>query len=160
MESIARLRFKAGSTEVEYEGSASFLEGKLEATVAALMELAKGAPALTPSAEKSASEKGAQGAAELSTNTIATILDAKSCADLVIAAAARLSIVDGKLKFTRKEVIAQIKTATTFYKATYKGGNLSGALATLVKAKRLLLQGADEYALSATELKSLEAKLA
>lgn len=161
MEPIAKVRFKAGSIEVEYEGSASFLEGRLEAMVVAFMDIAKHAPTLPGAPDKSSSGKaaGALNGAELSTNTIASTLGCKTGSDLVIAAAAKLTLVDGKPKFTRKEITAEMKAATTFYKTTFLN-NLSASLDTLVKDQRLHLQAANEYAVSATELKSLEAQLA
>ena len=94
-----------------------------------------------------------------STNTIATILGAKSGPDLIIAASACFTLVQGKDRFTRKELLGEMQTAASFYKTTYNS-NFSKYLETLTKADRLRLVADNTYAVSAKEKQALEAKLA
>ena len=96
---------------------------------------------------------------DLSTNSIAAQLGAKSGPDMVIAATAHLMLSAGKDKCTRKEINAEMKGATTFYKKTMTN-NLTKSIDTLLKAKRLNLISKDVYALSADEKASLESQLA
>jgi hypothetical protein len=54
-----------------------------------------------------------------STDTIATMLGAKAGPGLVMAAAAHMHFVNGKQVFTRKEIIAEMRTATGHIKKSY-----------------------------------------
>jgi hypothetical protein len=96
---------------------------------------------------------------DYSTNTIAAHLNANSGPELVIAAAAHLAHVKKKDTFTRQEIHDEMKGATTYYKANMST-NLTKSLNTLVKNKRLNQVTKGMFALSATEKKALEGKLA
>ena len=108
------------------------------------------------------SSKGTSGTSDerldLSTDTIATILQAKSGTDLIVAAAAHLHFSAAKQKFTRQELTAQMRSAPGYFKETYVN-NLTTYLAALCKADRLRLVATDTYAISIKERKELEAKL-
>ena len=95
----------------------------------------------------------------LSTNTIATILRVDNGPELIIAAAAYLTIVKGQDRLSRKSLTEEIKSATSFFRATYLN-NLSAYLDRLVKADRLRLVAPNTYALSAAERQGLDANLA
>ena len=94
-----------------------------------------------------------------STNTIAALLEASTGSDLIIAAAARLILIDGKDTVTRTELLKEMQGAMTFYKQTMSN-NLSASLKALAKDDRLRLIGANTYALSQKERQKLEPKLA
>ena len=83
----------------------------------------------------------------------------KKTGDLVIAAAAQLTFVQQKDKFTRDDIAAEMKAAPIFFKQNMIG-NLTATLNTLTKADRLNQSGKDVYALSSSERTSLEPKLA
>jgi hypothetical protein len=105
-------------------------------------------------------DPGSNGSAlEHSTDTIATLINASSGSDLVVAAAAHLHFTRGKVKFTRQELTAEMRTAPAHYKESFLN-NLSKYLTSLTKADRLRLVGKDTYALSNKERKELETKLA
>jgi len=110
-------------------------------------------------AQKSEAKANGAGQVKLSTDTIATIVGASSGPDLVIAAAAHLHFSEGKSTFTRRELITQMRSAPSHYKATFLN-NLSSYLTGLTRADRLRLSGTDIYALSNRERQNLEAKLA
>lgn len=99
------------------------------------------------------------GSFEHSTDTIATLLRAKSGPDLIIAAAAHLHFVQGKQKFTRQDLTAEMRGARAHFKDTFVA-NLTSYLTGLTKADRLRLIAAGTYALSSKERQELEAKLA
>jgi hypothetical protein len=86
-------------------------------------------------------------------------LGVKSASDLAIAAAARLTFGKKQDKFTRREIGAEMKGATTFYKKNM-ASNLSTSLATLVNGNRLNQIEKDVYALTANERTTLEVKFA
>ncbi|WP_194469857.1 hypothetical protein [Bradyrhizobium sp. CCBAU 51753] len=95
---------------------------------------------------------------DLSTDTIANILEASSGADLIIAAAAQLHFVQAKQRFTRREITAEMRTAPGHFKEAFLN-NLSTYLKSLTKADRLRLVAADTFALSNKERQSLQEKL-
>ena len=159
----ARIRIKLGQIEIEYEGDAAFLKKDLFETVKEVFELQKTypAPATPPPGALAAPAGGASGGEiDHSTDTIATLIGAKTGSDLVIAAAAHLHFVQGKPSFTRQEIITEMRTAPSYFKETYVN-NLSKSLRTLTKGKDRLRRGSkDTYALSKNEKLDLETKLA
>jgi hypothetical protein len=96
---------------------------------------------------------------EYSTDTIATLIGAKSGPDLILAAAGHLHFAQGKPKFTRQELTTEMRSAPAHFKETFVN-NLSTYLTGLTKADRLRLVGAHTYALSSKERQDLEARLA
>lgn len=166
---IAKIKLRVGSMELEYEGEPSFLTGGIEAllvTMGTLAEKIPGEP--TPEAEAikrvpqaTSEENGASstGKFSFSTNTIAAHLEAKTGPDLAICAIAQLELVQGKSSSTRSDILAEMKSATSYYSETIRS-NLSATLSNLTRSKRINQVGKDTYALSATERKQLEAKLA
>ncbi len=166
----AKIRIKVGSMELEYEGDPSFLTGGIEALLTTMGELAGKVPEEAPPFElptpvQVASGNGNGGASAgggqftFSTNTIAAHLDAKSGPELVVCAMAQIELVQGKASSTRTDILAEMKNATTYFKETMRN-NLSGSLSRLVKDKRINQIAKDTYALSATERKQVEAKVA
>ncbi len=160
----AKIRIKIGAIEIEYEGKASFLQDELLNLVQNLVgfyaEHKAAIPLDAPSEEAEKSGSGVASAQlEYSTNTIAGHLGAASGSELAVAAAARLTFVKKQDKFTRKDIDAEMKSATTCYSKNMSS-NLSSSLNTLVKGKRLNQIEKDVYALSANEKATLEVKLA
>lgn len=167
----AKIRIKVGSMELEYEGDPSFLTGGIEALLTTMGGLAGKVPEEMPPPQAAAmvplangngnggSAPATNGQFTFSTNTIAAHLDAKTGPELVICAMAELELVQGKASSNRHEVIAEMKNATTYFKQTMVN-NLSSSLSGLVKAKRINQISKDTYALSATERKQVEAKVA
>ncbi len=95
---------------------------------------------------------------DLSTDTIATILGANSGPEVAIAAAANLHFSQGKQRFSRHELIAEMRTAPAHFKETFVN-NFTKYLSTLTKADRLRLVAQGTYALSSKERQQLESKL-
>ena len=125
-EDTARIRFKSQDLELECEARESFLLSDLSGLLEKLSEFVDQRAGAGPADSASATERGDpagagfQGGAEKSTLTsttkaIATRMNVTSAADLVMAAAARLVLVDGKETFSRKELLAEAKTATGHY---------------------------------------------
>ncbi|MGB3448735.1 MAG: hypothetical protein WBA48_18790 [Xanthobacteraceae bacterium] len=166
----SKIRIKLGSVEIEYEGDGAFLESGLVPTVEKLLQLQNehGGDAVFhdrggdggSGANGGISRGQKKPSASLSTHTIATILKVSTCPDLVIAASAHLRFTLEKETFSRTEVQEQMKTAPSYYKNSFKGGNLTSAFETLTKADRLRLVANNTYSLSAKETEELEKKLA
>ena len=140
-----KFRAKIGSAEVEFEGSEEFLKTELVNLVRQIGENASALPS-APRGVDAASAAGVGMNADHSTNTIASLIDARTGPDLALAASAHLSLVRGQDRFTRKELLAEMQGATTFYSQNYSG-NLSKILGNLTRGKRLNLVGTNTYAL-------------
>lgn len=159
---VAKIRIKFGQTEIEYEGESSLLKDDLFNLAERYLSLYdKNKILIVPESAVSAVQVTPQqlGSIDYSTNTIAAHLEVNTGTDLVIAAAAHLMMVKGQKKFTRKEINDEMKLATTYYKSSMSS-NLTKSFDTLVKAKRLNQVSKHVYALSASEMKTLESKLA
>lgn len=125
----------------------------------AAQKLAVEAPILAAQNQKPEQKSISSGQWNFSTDTIATLIGATSGPDLIIAAAAHLHFVQGKVTFSRHELTSQMRSAPSHFKTTFVN-NLSTYLSGLTRADRLRLSGSDIYALSSKERQSLEAKLA
>lgn len=165
---VAKIKLKVGTMELEYEGDPSFLTGGIEALLVTMGGLAPTVPAeaLPTQSENDApvtsthSQPSPSGTPlNFSTSTIAAHLDAKSGPELAICAMAQLEIVQGKPTSARTEIIAQMRTASSYYNDNMSS-NLSKILTGLVRSKKVNEISKDTYALHATERKQIEAKLA
>jgi hypothetical protein len=166
----AKIRIKVGSMELEYEGDPSFLTGGIEALLVTMGDLAGKAPEeVTPQIEAAVQPPPANGVSNgtsvvggqytFSTNTIAAHLAVKTGPELVICAMAQLELVQGKSTSDRAAILAEMKSATTYYKENMSK-NMSHALTSLTRNKRINQTTKDSYALSANEKKRVEAKVA
>jgi hypothetical protein len=158
----AKIRIRIGGVEVECEASESFLKDALPALLAEVSSLyeATGKPALPPVSTAGGGVPHTQGSTISGAVTMfAQKLNAKSGAELIIAASARLTLSSGKGSFTRDEISDEMKLATGYYKKSYMN-NLSNYLVTLVKSGDLVQPSSSSYALSPTKKKSLEQLLA
>jgi hypothetical protein len=156
----SKIRIKVGTTEIEFEGSEDYMRDELPGLVELLNEIA---PATENGEEEEAeilpeSVDQSKKKLQMTTNTIATKMDAKSGADLALAACAHLCLVKGQDSYKRSNILGEMKLATNVYKKTYSN-NLSSSLKTLVKNSKLLETAEDTYALDAKEKQRLEAML-
>lgn len=167
-ESTARVQVKIGGLEIDCQGSEIFLKEGMPNLVNQLIDtclkhkdaIQKIAPVPPPPPlQNSQSPLSNQSELDLSTETIAARLGAASGSDLAIAAAAHLVLVDQQSKFTRKELLDEMQTATSYYKKTFSD-NFSSYLKTLVTKGRINGLSKGSYALTAKELEDLKVKLA
>jgi hypothetical protein len=159
----SKIRIKMGSTEVEYEGSETFLKEELLSLLSELLRLQKENANITGSQfnlpNSGSNISGSQGSIQGTTKTIAAKLACNSGPDLVIAAAAHLTFVAGSHTFSRQNILDEMKTASGHYKKNFSN-NLTSYLQNLVKADKLFESAKDAYSLSDTSKRELEAKLA
>jgi hypothetical protein len=156
-----KIRLRFGSVEIEYEGSEGFLKENVPGLLAEFASLAERAPVQVSRIVGAAGSDSATlstGTFDFSTNTIASVTGAKTGPDLAMAAAAYLTLTKGADKFARKELLAEMQGATTFYNQSYSG-NLSKILNGLAKGKRLNLVGNNTYALTRGEREAFASKL-
>jgi hypothetical protein len=159
---FTRLKVKLGAAEIEYEGGTQFLKDEIMPTVGKILDMVESRAELqhpTPVLQIDNSTELITSSTTMelshSTNTIATLLDAKSAGDLAIAAAAHLTLVQKKERLSRQEILDEMRSATSFFKASY-ANNHSYSLKVLVKRDRLRLLAPDTYGLSHKERKELE----
>lgn len=163
---MTTLHLKTATYEIEYDGELSELTNTLPALVET-MGLVAGEPLTittddyTPNDQDMNLIQPVNNAATptLSVSTIAARLSVSSGPELIIAAAASLSIFQKRNSFSRQELLREMQAAHSYYKKTYSS-NLSKALTRLVKSGDLLEQSGSRYSLSATKLTELESRLA
>lgn len=153
----SKIRIRIGDTEIEYEGSDDFLRDELPDLLRTVTELHRA----TPSAPGGGSTPphAAGTALAITTGTIAARLQVKTGSDLALAAAARLTFGLNKDTFTRQELLAEMKAATTYYQKNYSA-NLTKLLKTLISNSKLKETAAKVYSLTATARTEMEAALA
>jgi hypothetical protein len=156
----SKVRIKAGSVEVEFEGSEEYMKDEIPALVELLYSLspADDSDEEEESVELQATADTSKQKLQMTTNTIAAKLNAKKAGDLILAACGHLALVKGATTYSRSNILAEMKLATNYYKATMNK-NLSGSLKTLVKQNKLLETATDTYALDANTQKTIESTL-
>lgn len=162
--SQSKIKIKIGAIEIECEGSESFLKKELPEIIKAVSELDNQSNFQLPPSDKDSNgiqntpESSNSGKIVGTTSTIAGKLSVKSGGDLIIAAAARLTFVMGKEKFSRKDILKEIQSASAYYKSSHSA-NLSTYLSNLVKDGALLETSSGIYAISAAKLTNLKSRL-
>jgi len=93
------------------------------------------------------------------TITIAAHIGAKTGTELMICAMAQLELVQNKASYNRSDILTEMKTAPSYYDKNMSS-NMTSNLNSLIKAKRIKETTKDIYALSASERKQVEARVA
>lgn len=164
-----RFRVRLGSAEIEYEGEAEFLTKEVMPAVAKILKLAESrAELINPEPADIGDPRILQHRSHLSsapleaqhtTGSLATLFEAKSASDLIMAAAAYLTFVARKETFDRNELIEAMRSATAFYKKS-DSSNLSKTLRALVKTGRLRESASDTYVVPAKVREEMEHRIA
>lgn len=147
--------------EVEYEGADNFVKQDLAAVVVGLLQ------SVTSSGAKLKRETGgevgalelARGTLQVTTGSVASVLDAKSGTGLAMAAAAHLALAEGLRIFSRDALLKEMKTAAQFYRQSYSG-NRTRIIGSLLKDKKPNEPSPGHLALTPSTEKELWAKLA
>jgi hypothetical protein len=157
-----KIRIRVGNIEVEYEGAEAYLKNDLPNLIEYLAGLPVGdEPAAEPEEEEVLPPTSdlSKKKLELTTNSIAGMLNAKSGPDLVLAACAHLHLVKGAETFHRKNILAEMRSANNYFTRS-SAGNFSKSLSSLVKDRKLMERTEDTYALDAKTLSELQKILA
>tara|TARA_R110000751_G_scaffold79953_5_gene161183 strand:+ start:1915 stop:2442 length:528 start_codon:yes stop_codon:yes gene_type:complete len=160
-ESMSKIKLKVGSVEIEFEGSEEYMKDQLPTLVELLCtnapndeeEESTSTSDVLPPAGDSSEQK-----IEMTTNSIATKLNVKTGSDLIIAACAHLCLVKGHNTFTRKNILAEMQTASNFYTKSHVK-NLSRYFKAVLTEGKLIERSQDNYALSSSEKSKLESTL-
>ncbi|MDE2716277.1 MAG: hypothetical protein OXI33_04570 [Chloroflexota bacterium] len=153
-----------GDLEVEYEGPASFLTADLIPLLQQVSVLHEQDEGPKPSGEATKKANGqkdppSQSSTRLSVTTIATALDVDSGPDMVMAAAAYLSLSEGKEVFSRDDIRKTMREAPAYYKPSMTS-NLTPYLRRLVKKDRIRQVAEKKYALAMAAREELSETLA
>lgn len=154
----SKLRLKLGRIEVEFEGTEEFIKQDLLPLLQKAKDLV-GAIEDSPPDDETQQKKTPTNFKDLTTSMISAQLGVDSGPELIVAALAKRCIVDKAAKVSRKELTAEMRTASTYFKDTYVG-NLTKSLNSLIDAKRVNDLGSDNYSLHASEQAAVEKKLA
>jgi hypothetical protein len=92
------------------------------------------------------------------TTTIAARIGSDTGTSLALAACAQLVLVQGKESFTRREILAEMRTATAYFKRTYSN-NFSSYLSTLIGDGTVNERSPSVYTLSASSRDEVLLKL-
>lgn len=155
----AKVRIRSGDVEIECQGSEEFLKQQVPTMLEAAAKLFEAAGKRS---QGSHDEKKKADGVKLGSKTITTVaakLGCKSGTDLTLAAAAKLSLVDGRDDASRDELLTEIKKTSGYYKSSY-ASNFTNYLSTLVKGQKLNEVSENHYALPQNVKQELEAKLA
>jgi hypothetical protein len=157
----SKIRIKMGTIEVEFEGSEQFLKMELQEILSTVSRLyaQRGASPNDESAVEHLVEGNGNGKFAGTTATIASKLACNSAPELMIAAAAHLTLVANNAEFSRKELLDQMKSASGYYKASMTN-NLGNYVNNRVKAGELVEVRKGHYALSPKKLADLRTTLA
>lgn len=153
----SKIRIKLGPIEVEYEGSEAFLTQELPDLIKTISELYR-ASNIPIKEEDGESKGGGRGKVQLSTGSIAAKLSCASGPELLLAAAAHLTLARGTETFTRQQLLTEIRTAKAYYKKSYNA-NLTTLLNGLVKGGKFNEASTGTYSLSADARKEMEGRL-
>lgn len=155
----SKIRVKVGTVEIEYEGERRFIEEGLPELLQTLINFRDVSPSGDEEPVKEQRKVQPKGKHPLTVGAIAVKLGSETGNDLVVAAAAKLTLIDSKESFSRDALLEAMRSATAHYNKNHSG-NLSKMLKQLQLAGRLNEISKDTYALSADELNALEQKLA
>jgi hypothetical protein len=149
--------------EIEFEGSEDFLKQELPELLKTAMALRKASGnddggGKTPGGAGAAG-KGGAGIEAATTGTIAARLNVKSGPALLIAAAARMTLVSKKDTFSRQELLTEMQGASQYYRKSYSN-NLTSYLRGCVESADLSETASNTYALTAAKKGLLEKQLA
>lgn len=161
-----KLQLRAGDVELIYETDTPIAVSDVRDFISQVQDLAQAigqpAPEITVDSAEGVSVQPKplmleHSKVDLHLNTIADRLSVKNSADLTIAAAVYLQLVEGKESFTRRDLLTAMQTATNFYNQNMSS-NFSKTLSRLNGSKVNQLSN-DKFALKSTELADLRAKL-
>lgn len=164
-QSVSKIKIKLENIAIDFEGSEDYIRSDLPNLLEILCTYA------VPLANETKIESDVEEVEELpanpdpthlrlemTTNTISAKLKVTKGTELVLAACAHLCLVKGADTFARKNILAEMQTASNYYKQTYCK-NLSQSLSSLVKDNKLIERSKDNYALTAKARQELEATI-
>lgn len=155
----SRIKIKFGNIDIEFEGSEEFIRSELLTLLEAITELQSNDLSIVPDDNNGSLSPSVSQTKNWGISTYSAKLKVKSGTDLVIAACAFLTFESGQGAFTRKAILDEMKSATSYYQVNYSK-NLTRYISQLVKNGDLVVTSAKLFALGANTRKMLEQRLA
>lgn len=162
-----KLRLKVGDVELDYEGDEALIKTELQAILANVISVVSTASnggrgedygvASNDTSGPAQAQGGSPGFQRTVTNILVK-LGSKEQQDLVVAAAAYLTLVEGKGEFLRKDLLDAMKSATGYFKTNHSK-NLSYLLDGLMKAGKINNLGKDRYSVDSEFLAEIKRTL-
>ncbi len=155
-----KVRIKFGAMEIDFEGSEQFLKDEFLEMITTIYGLAKesGVDLFQNSIRQSETNSFVNSIGTIGMNTVAQKLLANNGPSLTLAAAVKLDVVDKKSKFTSKEILAEMRKATSYFKSSYSK-NCATNISSLIKSGKLNDVGSGYYSIPATLKGELANKL-
>lgn len=158
----SKIKIRIGAIELEYEGSEEFLKQELPDLLEAVVKLHDKSGVVTqngqPAGQGSGGNSNHNKPLEMTTAAIATKIGGRSGPELAFAACARLGFVAAKDRFSRKEILNEMKNASSFYKKSYNS-NLTSILNGLMSADKITEPATEMYSLTQTSKDTLASNL-
>lgn len=158
----ARVRFKVGDLELEYEGPSSYVENGLTDLFEKVLSygdfdvrLVGEAPQPAAPAEEPLPQRMDT---DISLATMISRLGGNTGTDVVFMAAAHLAVCQERSRFSRAEILESAKSADGYYKKSISS-NLSSYLDRLLKDGRLSQYSDKSYSLPESQRKRVRSGL-
>ena len=159
----SKIKIRIGAIELEYEGSEEFLKQELPDLLEAVVKLHDKSGVVTQNSQPAGQGSGGNSnqnnkPLEMTTAAIATKIGGKSGPELAFAACARLGFIEARDRFSRKEILNEMKNASSFYKKSYNS-NLTSILNGLMSADKITEPAKEMYSLTQTSKDTLASNL-
>lgn len=166
----SKISVNVGSLSIEFEGTEDFIKSNLLDFVKEVTQLLSESASIenqvggsmnTNSKSQNSNPADAKQVGnklDMSTATIMSKINGSSAPDLTLSAAASLTYVQGQATFSRNELLAEMKTATSFYTDSMSS-NFSKTLGRLVKEGKFVQKGNQNYAIHNSIGTQLQAQL-
>ena len=141
---MSKISVRYGNIEAEFEGSEQFIKEEF-------LKLLEDIASLSGSAGRSiapANSSASGGAINMSVKTISAKLGNSAGPDLARAAAAFLTLAEGRETFTQQELLTAMKSAIGVYKQSTHGKNIGKIVSGLLTNNILLQTAAGTFCLA------------
>lgn len=155
----SKIRLQVGGIIIEYDGIEDFPIKDLPNLVQRVIEVGKSTGIKIEAGIPAPPKEGHGGVRHGTTSAIASKIKCASGLDLVLAASAKLHLVDDHATFTRSQILKEMQSASAYYKKSYSN-NLSKYLNQLVKDGKLNEITTDTYAMQEKAVSEMEPLLA
>ncbi len=160
----AKVRFRVGSVELEYQGPAAYIEdGLIELLEKVLSyrddDVDQNERPREPTPNRGEESGRKRGNHDISLATMISRLGGKTGPDVVFMSAAHLALCQNRGSFSRAEILENAKTAVGHYKKSISG-NLTSYLRRLLADGRLSQHSDTTYSLPERQRKIVENQLA
>lgn len=161
---LSQIAVRINRIEIEFKGSENFIETKLVDLLERLIKAAESSAVIPAMPDQRDAEPDSldiknqpKPKLSLSINSVIAKVGGDSCRAILLASAAHISLVQGKNRFTRDELVTGAKEASV-YKRDYSN-QVSRDLSRLIKSGEIIENAKDVFCLSEAKKAEFAAKL-